>query len=164
MLGAWGFTSVVLPPTLVAPETPCVDSAHLAPAATQPRGFAALPPAVRLEGGGINRAGTSCSRVVRQGPYTVLQRRLAFPRESCGSTCLIGAAGFPRNRDLQQGSRRGLEQGTHRSAALPPRLSSSLREGLVHPANAVLPIYSHPSRNAGRHLLGSELAGPREGG
>lgn len=31
MLGAWGFTSVVLPPTLVAPETPCVDSPHLAP-------------------------------------------------------------------------------------------------------------------------------------
>ena len=54
MLGAWRFTSVMLPPILVAPESPCMDSKHLAPEATQPRGFAALPPAVRLEGGGIS--------------------------------------------------------------------------------------------------------------
>ena len=50
-------------------------------------------------------------------------------RPPCGSTCFIGAAGLPRSRDLQQGLRRVLEQGTQRSAALPPRLSSSVREG-----------------------------------
>ena len=72
---------------------------------------------------------TSCSCVIRQGPYTIFRWRLSFPRESCGSTCFIGDAGLPRSRDLQQGLRRVLEQGTQRSAALPPRLSSSVREG-----------------------------------
>ena len=51
---------------------------------------------------------TSCSRVIQQGPYTVLRWWLSFPRESCGSTCFIGAAGLPQSRDLQQGSRRVL--------------------------------------------------------
>ena len=39
---------------------------------------------------------TSCSCVIRQGPYTIFRWRLSFPRESCGSTCFIGAVTFSR--------------------------------------------------------------------
>lgn len=144
------------------PETPCVDSASGTRRPPSLPGSCSPAPSSAFGSGDVNPAAHPAPESSVRAPYRP-PAAACFPPRVCGSTCLVELLAFRQAVTFSRGSRREPGKGFQRSAALPPRLSSSLREGPVHPANAVLPIYSHRPHNAGRHLLELRVSRAQEG-